>query len=226
MTLETSKYLGGIGAILMLLGIFSLGVPYISILGLVGLILIMVALHGLGRYYNENGIFSNAVYGLVIGIIGSVVTAIIAVFVVLSNLTSLENFLVQIYPGWTRGDWRALSGMRPTIPSNLDWSPLTSIIAGLLAAFVIGVVFAVISAFFFRRSLKLLSVKSTIGLFSTAGLLLLIGAALLIAVVIPGAIVIWIAILLLAIAFFQMQPLQSPTMPTMTTAPMQPPKPT
>ncbi|MGD0159951.1 MAG: DUF996 domain-containing protein [Candidatus Bathyarchaeia archaeon] len=216
MSLESSKSLGVVGAILMLLGVFSFGIPYISILGLVGFILILAALHGLGRYYNENGIFSNAIYGFIIGIVGTVVTAIVAVIVVLSNLTSIENFLVQIFPTWTKGDWRALSGMRPTIPSSIDWSPLGPLIAGLVAAFVIFVVFAVVSAYFFRRSFKLLSVKSTVGLFSTAGLLLLIGAALLIAALIPGVIVIWIAILLLAIAFFQMQPMQASTM---TTAP-------
>jgi uncharacterized membrane protein len=212
MDLETSKILGGIGAILMLLGIFSSVVPYISVLGLVGLILILVALHGLSSYYNENGIFSNAIYGFVIGIVGTVVAAIVAVVVVISNLTHLEDFLVEIYPTWTKGDWGALSGMRPTIPAHLDWSPLTSIIVGLVVAFVIFFVFFVVSAYLFRRSFKLLSAKSTVGLFSTAGFLLLIGAVL--TVVLIGAILIWIAMLLLAIAFFQMKPVQAPTVKT------------
>jgi uncharacterized membrane protein len=44
-----------------------------------------------------------------------------------------------------------------------------------------------------------------LGLFSTAGLLLLIGAVLIIAFGL-GAILMWIAVLLLAIAFFQIKP--------------------
>ena len=55
-----------------------------------------------------------------------------------------------------------------------------------------------------RRSLKQLSDRTNVGLFSTTGLILLIGAVLII--IGFGILLIWIASLILAIAFFTMKP--------------------
>ena len=46
MTLESSKTLGGIGAILMFVGIFPF-ISYYGIVEIVGAVLILVGLHGL-----------------------------------------------------------------------------------------------------------------------------------------------------------------------------------
>lgn len=225
MNLDSSKNLGGVGAILILVsavGIF--GIPYLSLIGLVGLILVLVALHSLGDYYKEKGIFNNAIYGVITAIVGAVITGVVAVIAVLASLNSLENFLVQIFPGWTRGDWASLSGMTPTIPSNIDFSPLATFIAALIVVFVVFIVFAVVATFLFRRSLKQLSTKSTVGLFSTAGTVLFIGAFLLILFIVPGLIVMWIAMLILAIAFFRLKPQedQSPQMVMASPQPLTP----
>lgn len=209
MTLESSKTLGGIGAILMFIGIFPL-INYYGIIELVGVILVLAALHGLATYYNESGIFNNAIYGVVAGIVGGIITAVAVVYTVLTSLTDL---LKQIYPGWN-GDWATLQGMTPNT-SNLDPSAIYPLVAGILAVLVIVWVFAIIAAFFIWRSLKQVSKKSNVGLFGTAGLLLLIGA------IIPlfGLLLIWIAALLLAIAFFALKPSQEPQMATSTYPP-------
>ena len=92
MNLNTSKNLGGIGALLMFIGI----IPYISYFGiieLIGLILVMVALYNLASHYREGSIFNNALYGLIIGIVGGVIS-IAAVFVAV--LASLEDFLYAL----------------------------------------------------------------------------------------------------------------------------------
>ena len=195
MSLETSKTLGGIGAILMFIGIIPVINAY-GVIELVGLILVMVALYNLAGYYSERGIFNNALYGLIAGIVGGVV-AVAAVFVTV--LTSLTDFINTLYPGWN-GDWSALSGLTPD-PSNFSPEVIFPFLAGILAMLVILWVFAIISAFFVRRSLISLAAKSGTGLFSTAGLLMLIGAVLIIALGI-GLILIWISALILAIAFF------------------------
>jgi len=222
MSIESSKTLGGVGAILLLIGLLPVISTYtFGVIGLVGLILVLIALYRLANFYNEKGIFNNAIYGVITGIVGAVITGIVAVIAILASLTSLENFLVQIYPGWTRGDWASLSGMTPTIPSNVDYSPLASFLAAIIAVFVVFIIFAIVATYFFRRSLKQLSAKSTVGLFSTAGLILFIGAFLLILLIIPGLIVMWIAVLILAIAFFQMKP--QPEQPPMATATSPPP---
>jgi uncharacterized membrane protein len=64
----------------------------------------------------------------------------------------------------------------------------------------------VITAIFLRKSLGLLSNKTGVGLFGTTGLLILVGAVLTIIAI--GLILVWIAMLILAIAFFQMKPQQ------------------
>jgi uncharacterized membrane protein len=201
MTLETSKIVGGIGAILMFIGIIPF-VSYFGILELIGLILVLVGLYGLGNYYRESGIFRNALYGVAAGIVGVVVTVVAVFAVVLSNIT---DFITQLYPGWN-GDWASLQGMTPNT-SNLDPAALFPFIAGILVVFVVLWVFAIIATFFMRRSLKQVSDKSTVGLFGTAGLLLLIGAFL--AIVLIGFILMWVAALLIAIAFFQLKPGES-----------------
>jgi len=218
MTIESSKTLGGVGSILLLIGVL----PYISqfsfgILALVGIILILISLNGLANIYKERGIFNNSLYGFIAGIVGAILAAIVALVVVLSNLTS---FLQKIYPTWDGklGDISKLSGMTPTT-TGLKFSDVSSLLVGLVAVFVIVWVFLIVWAVFARMSLKSLATKSGVGLFSTAGLLLIIGAAL--TVVIIGLLLMWVGVLLMAIAFFQIKPqmMQSPTMEMPPTQP-------
>jgi uncharacterized membrane protein len=199
MSIETAKILGGVGALLMFIGIL----PYINFFGvieLVGLILVMVALYNLGSHYREGGIFNNALYGLIIGIVGGVISVAV---VIITILTSLTDFLYTIFPDWN-GDWTALSGLTPD-PSNITLDSIAPFLIGLFTVLIILWVFTIIAAFFIRRSLGTLSEKSGIGLFSTAGLLILIGSVLIILFGI-GLILIWISALLLAIAFFRLRP--------------------
>ena len=210
MTIETSKILGGVGALLMFVGIIPVISSY-GVIELIGLILVMVALYNLASYYTERGIFNNALYGLIAGIVGGVIAVGV---VILSVLTSLSDFLYTIYPNWN-GDWSALSGLTPDT-SNLSLDAIVPFLTGLFAALLILWIFAIIGFYFVRRSLTSLSAKSSVGLFSTAGLLMLIGAVLIIAVGI-GLLLIWIAMLILAIAFFQLKPQQTqPAIPTQT----------
>ena len=210
MTIETSKTLGGVGAILMFVGIIPVINSY-GVIELIGLILVIVALYNLASYYTERGIFNNALYGLIAGIVGGVIAVGV---VILSVLTSLSDFLYTVYPNWN-GDWSALSGLTPDT-SNLSLDAIVPFLTGLFAALLILWIFAIIGFYFVRRSLTSLSAKSSVGLFSTAGLLMLIGAVLIIAVGI-GLLLIWIAMLILAIAFFQLKPQQTqPAIPTQT----------
>jgi uncharacterized membrane protein len=208
MNLDTSKILGGIGAIIMFIGVIPY-VNYFGVIELVGAILVLAALYGLGTYYRDGGIFKNAIYGLVTGIIGIVIAVAIAFTVILANITDL---LYQIFPGWN-GDWTTLQGLTPDPNAFVggDISALFPFVIGAIAVLVIVWLSAIISSFFFRRSFKQVTTKSTIGLFGTAGLLLLIGAFLTIIVI--GFILMWIAALILAIAFFQLKPGQLETIP-------------
>jgi uncharacterized membrane protein len=200
MTLESSKTLGGIGAVLLFIGVIPF-VQFTWIIGIIGVILILVALHDFAKIYNEGKIFSNALFGIAVAVIGGVITAILAFAVVLSNL---KDLLLQIYPGWN-GTWSTLQGMTPDT-SNIDPSAIYPLLGGLLVVLVVVWVFAIIAAFLIWRSLKQVSNKTSMGLFGTAGLILLIGA------VIPffGLILMWISALILAIAFFTLKTSQQP----------------
>jgi uncharacterized membrane protein len=212
-TLDSSKTLGGIGAILLFIGVITFfAQPLLAILGLIGIILVLVAMHDLANYYKESGIFNNALYGFIAGIVGIVVTGI--TFVYLFFYTSvITDFLYKIYPSWN-GDWSTLSGLTPNT-SSIIVSDAAPILESFLLVLVVLWIFSIIAAFFARRSLKVLSAKASVGLFSTAALLLLIGAFLAIAFI--GFILMWIALLLIAIAFFQIKP--QPEQPVATMAP-------
>ena len=206
MTLESSKTMGGIGALLMFIGVF----PYINYFGIVeiiGAILVLVALHGLGSYYKEEGIFNNALYGVITGVVGVVIAVAIGIVIVLS---SIQDFLLKVFPSWN-GDWStlpSLSGMTPNT-GNIGVGDVIPFIVAAIVVIAILWVFAIIATFFLRRSLNKLSAKSNNGLFGTVGLLLLIGAFLVIVVGL-GLILMWIAVLILAIAFFNLKPIQQP----------------
>jgi uncharacterized membrane protein len=199
MTLKSSRTLGGIGAILMFIGVLPY-ISYFSIVELVGAILVLVALHGFASFYKESGIFDNAIYGAIAGVVGVVLSAVIGIAIVLPNI---KDFLLKVFPSWN-GDWlnlSSLSGMTPNT-SNISFGDVIPFIIAAILVFVTLWVFAIVSTFFFRRSLKQLSAKTNVKLFSTAGMLLLIGAVLIIFFGL-GLLLMWIGVLILAIAFFR-----------------------
>jgi uncharacterized membrane protein len=200
MTLESSKTLGGIGAILLFIGAIPV-IQYLWVVSVIGAILVLFALRGFADHFKDRAIFSNAVYGVAVAVVGGIIAAILAFAVVLTNL---KDLITQLYPGWN-GDWASLQGMTPDT-SNIDPTALFPFIGGILVVLVIVWIFAIIAAFFVWRSLKQVSNRTNAGLFGTAGLILLIGA------IIPvfGLILMWISALILAIAFFNLKPIEHP----------------
>ncbi len=211
MNLESSKTLGGIGAILMFIGVLPT-INFMGIIEIVGLILVLFALRNLANSYREGGIFKNAIYGVAVAVVGAIIVGVLAVAVVLSNI---KDLVTQLYPGWN-GDWSTLQGMTVNT-TNFDPTNIFPLIGGLLIVLVIAWVFVIIASFFIYRSLKQVSNKSNHGLFGTAGLILLIGA------IIPliGLILMWVSALILAIAFFTLKPQQESI--TTATSPPSPP---
>jgi uncharacterized membrane protein len=88
MSLDSSKTLGGVGAIL-------LAIPFLN---LIGIILVLIAMKGMAEYYNENDIFQNAIYGFVFGIIG--VIALIVVIIMLSFGLTVVSTTVPVQPAF------------------------------------------------------------------------------------------------------------------------------
>jgi uncharacterized membrane protein len=211
MTLESSKNLGGIGAILLVIGAPAFFVqPILSVIGIVGIVLMLISLNGLSGYYQERGIFANALYGFIALIIGVIVT-FAAIAYLLFYTSFITDLVSTIYPGFN-GDWSTLPNLNPNTNVNPNYlipfiGPILSIVAFLW-------IFIIIDSFFIWRSLKTLAWKSTVSLFATAGILLLIGSFLVIAFGL-GLLLMWIGVFLMAIAFFKLKQLpEQPISPT------------
>lgn len=194
MDFQTCKNLGGVGALLMFIGpLLSFAHAFGVFVSLVGFILLLISLKGFSDHYNDAGIFNNALYGFITAIAGVVIAGVIFVATAINVLADygLTN--------WTHAsEWAAT--LTPELAMDLG----VRIWRIALVSLVIVFVFAIITALLYRNSLRRLASKSGVGLFDTAGLLLLIGAVLIIVLV--GALIIWIAILLVTIAFFSMKP--------------------
>lgn len=173
------------------------------VVGLVGLILVLIAVKGLSDHYKEASIFNNSLYGVILSIVGG------AVFVAALFVTALSFFRDVL------GIELSAALSDPTAFSNIDWTEamifdnLMAHVAAVVGSLLILFIFVVVAAIFYRKSLTTLAEKTGVGLFGTAGLLLLIGAVLTIIAI--GFLLIWIALILVTAAFFQIR--EEPTQP-------------
>jgi len=190
--LSNAKILGEIGSLLLLIGCLTFISPAVGLLGLIGLILVLIALNGFANYYKEKGIFNNALYGIITFIVGAVVTIAIAIFVLVDFLTSLGIDLTN---------WQSLQ--------TVDWASIMTpdkiigLVGSGIVALVILFIFCILGAYFLRKSLDLLATKTEVKLFGTTGLIILIGAVL--TIVLIGFILLFVANLLLIISFFSIK---------------------
>jgi len=163
-------------------------VPFLSI---VGIIMVLVGMKNLSKAYNDESIWKNTLYAVIFGIIG----------IVASGVTLVSLFFGGIFAGAALelGDATGLVGL----------------IAGLIIFLVVAFIFYLLEAIYIRRAFDTLANRSGVGLFRTGGLLLLIGAIL--TIVLVGLFLIFIAWILILVAFFQI--------PTSSQSQMPPPPP-
>ena len=210
MELDSSKNLGGIGALLIFLGPLLSALPrvggYTGLLSLVGAILVLIALKGFADYYRESGIFNNALYAIIAAIGGVVVFVAVLIIALVEFFADLGLNISNLQ------DWSSLSSIDWQTLGNFDF--IFRFIGVILIGVVVLFVILVITVVFLRKSLGLMASRTGVGLFGTTGLLLLIGAILTIFII--GILLIWIAMLLLAIAFFSIRPQQAPSPPSAT----------
>ena len=163
-------------------------VPFLSI---VGIIMVLVGMKNLSKAYNDESIWKNTLYAVIFGIIG----------IVASGVTLVSLFFGGIFAGAALelGDATGLVGL----------------IAGLIIFLVVAFIFYLLEAIYIRRAFDTLANRSGVGMFRTGGMLLLIGAIL--TIVLVGLFLIFIAWILILVAFFQI--------PTSSQSQMPPPPP-
>ena len=184
-TLRDAKNYGGVGAILLLIGSF---IPFVGIVVvIVGFILVLLAVKYISEAVSDRSIYDNMLFFVILAIIGSVV-AVLFVF------TALLPFLG---PGF----------QPPTDPLDITAPLAIFAVVTVLIGLVIAWIVSIVAALFLRRSFNSISKHLGVGLFGTSALLYFIGAILL--VVIVGFVLIFIAEILMIVAFFSI-PEQQP----------------
>ena len=180
-----------------------------SLLGYAGYVLLLAAMNGLSKHYNDPKIFRNSLYGFITTIIGAIV------FIFL-----LEAFLFPAFDQLnTFNQVNTVKAIAATPSLSTFLSFLTVVVFIWLGQFVI----ALFQGIFFRRAFYALAEKSGESRFRTAGLLMLIGGAL--TIVFVGGLIFFIGWIYAALGFSSMKttapqtyllPPQQPPNPIMT----------
>ncbi|MCK4365242.1 MAG: DUF996 domain-containing protein [Thermoplasmatales archaeon] len=174
-----AKVLGGIGAILALIGGFV--TPFLSI---VGFILVLIAVKYIADAVNDGKIFSNYLISFLLNII-SVVVLFVVIFLALGGF----SFFAAISSGGVTD---------PTAFINNLGAMLMLCIAGFIIFYIINV----ISALYLKKSFDSIAAHTRVDMFKTTGMVYFIGAILVI--IVFGYFIIFIAEILMIIAFFSL----------------------
>ena len=176
MTIESNRSLGGIAAILMLIGVISQIATFFryvfpnstgalivagigglfGILSFVGFVLFLFAMYGFSKDYQERKIFSYLLYGIIITIIAFVILFAILFAFILYNLATLFPSISSSAPSSSQ----MTSELSKTLSLVL---PLFSLVGVIWIAFNV-------------KAFNLLSDKSKVPLFRTGAKVLLAGA--------------------------------------------------
>jgi uncharacterized membrane protein len=187
-SLKNAKLLGGIGALLVLIGTFlpnSFG-----ILSIIGFILTFIAVKQIADESKEKGIFDNFLYFFIL----TIVAVVVALAIMLMTFASVGGFEFIM-------DLQNLAISNPTDPMVV-WDTISPVLPGFLAAAVIGWIILIISMFFLRKSFNKISEVTKVKWFGTTGLLYLIGAFTMIILI--GFFILIIASILEVVAFFSL----------------------
>jgi hypothetical protein len=103
MEIQTSRLLGIIGALFMVIGIL----PSVGwLLMILGIVFVLIALNGYGDAYKDGSIIHNTVYTIVFEIIGVVVFIGVVIYGAMGFLASLGINNIMELRSWQAIDWQ------------------------------------------------------------------------------------------------------------------------
>ncbi len=191
MELSSSRLLGIIGALFMILGFL----PTVGwLLMIIGIVFVLVAAKGYSDAYKEGSIFNNSLYTLVFFIIGVIVFIGIVLFGLMGFLSSIGIHSITDFSSWTQVDWQ----------NAISVSNILQFVGAIILGLVVLFAFIVIASLYFRKAMKSMSEKTGVHLFHTTGTVFFVGALLTIIVI--GFIILWVSFILLMIAFYESKP--------------------
>lgn len=184
--LSEAKVYGGIGAILMLIGIFiPYGGPIISIIGLV---FIFIAVKAISEITKDEDIFRNYLMHFIFTILAFV--AIIVIMIIAFGAAGGFSWITEI----TELQSEDITDF------NTFWDLFGDMIVGAIVALIVGWILAIISAIYLRKSYNSIAEHTKVGTFKTTGTIYLIGAITVIILI--GFLIIFIAKILEIVAYF------------------------
>ena len=177
-SLSSAKTLGGIGAILMIVGVF---IPLVGVaVSIAGIVMVYLGVKNISEAVNDIKIKSDFVL--------FIITAIIALIII---------FLMPFVAFGTMG-----AGVTSFATTGDPFAEIGAALAICAVMMIIAFVFYIFSAIYLKRSFEQIAAKTKVSLFKTTGLIYLIGAILTIIGI--GIIIMWIAYILMIVAFFSL----------------------
>jgi uncharacterized membrane protein len=178
--LSEAKILGGIGALLMLIG----GGIVAGVGAIIGLILIFIAVRYIANETKDNSIFDNYLMHFIFTIIA--IVAFVAIFFVsIGGLTFFTGF----------------EDLNPSDPMAV-WDYIQPFIVWWVVGGLIAWIFFIISAIYLRKSYNSITEHTGVGFFRTTATIYLIGAVS--AIILIGFLIIIVAKIIEIIAFFML----------------------
>ena len=183
--LSNIKTIGKVGALLTLLGGF---IPFIGpIIGIVGFVLVLIAVKSISELVKDNDIFKNYLIDFILSIISIVMILVIMLIGFInvggfSWLTSLQDINIQ--------------------DLSTFWDFFGGIIEYAIMALIIGWILWVIGAIYLRRSYNSIAKHTNVSLFRTTGTVYLIGA--LTTIILIGFVILFVGRIIEVIAYFSL----------------------
>jgi len=178
--LRKAKILGGIGALLMLIG----GIASPGLGCLLGLILLFVAIKYIADTTSDESIFDNYLMHFILTIL-AVIAVVLIFFYSVGGLTFFS--LLE------ETEFTDAQSVYDFFEPYIGW---------WILALVVGWVFIVISAIYLKKSYESIAEHTNVSMFKTTGKIYFIGAILLIVIV--GILILFIAKILEIVAFFSL----------------------
>ena len=150
MNVETSKNLGGVGALLIFIGVLASAVPYGGVVSLIGLILMLIGMKGLADYYQTGGIFNNALYAIIMAIVGGVIAVAVIVITAVAAFADLGIDVTN------PANWSTIPTQLAGNLTSAAINTLLTLVGAVIAALVILFVFAILAGFLSRGSVGIL----------------------------------------------------------------------
>jgi len=209
MSLQTSKLLGGIGAVTIFLSVFIIFTATTLVgtiaVGCIGSTFILISFYNFAKIYKDKKIFTNTLYGTLTTIIGAIIT--LTLIVVTPILSTLKDYTYRYVPRWS-GNWTDLSEIYASSGSILR-NTINACSSWILLVAIVFWVFLIIAMIFMQKSLKKLAQHSHNDTFENTGTILIVGAI----TPLIGLAGLWLSTLILTFALFTTKK------PTITTLP-------